>query len=132
MTIRALPVNSSAPPTTTRMRPSENTIPASSRTIPQGRMPTAPAVTVVAKTAPRAMKAPASTASTNVLTGSMAALRTPICSALAAISAGIRASSEAEVPRLLVMVHRRSGGLSGAAGGKLPPGPDRHASARAP
>ena len=34
ITIRLLPVNSSAPPTTTSTRPSENTIPASSRETP--------------------------------------------------------------------------------------------------
>src|SRR3990172_3064974 len=45
------------------------------------------------KMAPRAMNAPARMARTNMLTGLRCAFRTPICSALAAISAGISASN---------------------------------------
>ena len=47
-----------------------------------------PAVTVVAKIAPSAMKAPASTESANVFAVDMPALTTPTCSALRAISTG--------------------------------------------
>ena len=52
-----------------------------------------PAVTVVAKIAPSAMNAPASTASANVFAVDMPALTTPTCSALRAISTGGSASS---------------------------------------
>src|SRR5262249_9529073 len=87
------PVNSSAPPTTTSTRPSEKTSPADNRTSPYGIAPEVPAVTVVEKTAPRAMNAPANTPSTNILVGSMLAFLTPISSALTAISAGNNESS---------------------------------------
>src|SRR6516164_664779 len=88
ITIKLFPVNSSAPPTTTRIRPSENTKPARSRTTPKGTDPAVPATTVLENTAPSAMNAPASTASTNTLAASMPAFLTPIASAFAAISAG--------------------------------------------
>ena len=53
------PVNSSAPPTITRISPSEKTMPARRRATPQGSSP-APVNTTVMKIAPNAMKAPAS------------------------------------------------------------------------
>ena len=51
MTMRLFPVKSSAPPTTTRIRPRLNATPASTRMAPQGAVP-APASAVVAKTPP--------------------------------------------------------------------------------
>ena len=51
-----------------------------------------PALTVVAKIAPSAMNAPANTASANMFTHFKFALRTPNCSAFAAMSAGNKAS----------------------------------------
>ena len=102
ITIRLLPVNSSAPPTTTRIRPKLKTSPIRIRTKPVGQVVLTvasapvvinePAPTVVAKIAPSAMKAPASTASANIVTFAMCALRTPISSALTAIAGGSRAS----------------------------------------
>ena len=59
ITIRLLPVKSSAPATMTRIRPSENASPPRRRRTPNGTS-APPAVTVVAKIAPSAMKAPAS------------------------------------------------------------------------
>jgi hypothetical protein len=57
MTMRLFPVKSSAPPTTTRTRPTLNATPARTRMAPQGADPT-PAIAVVAKTPPSAMKVP--------------------------------------------------------------------------
>jgi hypothetical protein len=74
ITIKLLPVNSSAPPSTTRIKPSPNTMPAKSRLTPNGMTPSAPAMTVVANIAPSAMKAPASTASAIRLSTSSRAL----------------------------------------------------------
>ncbi len=95
--IRLLPVKSSAPATTTRIRPRQNTSPPNNFVIPKGSTPAVPAVTVVAKTAPRAINAPARTASKNVLMASMFALFNPTCSALTAIAGGSRASKVGSV-----------------------------------
>ena len=97
MASRLLPVNSSAPPTITRIRPSENASPAAIRTKPYGTTPALPAATVVAKAAPSATNAPASTASTNVGNSPATALRAPTSLALAAISDGRRASRRASL-----------------------------------
>jgi len=108
MTIRLLPVKSSAPATTTRMRPSEKVTPAMSRVAPKGRS-AVPAVAVVAKIAPRAMKAPARTASASVAGVESPAFVTPTSSAFLAMSCGGSASSpicvnEPSIPP--VSVHR--------------------------
>ena len=92
MTISVLPVNSSAPPTMIRIKPRQNTTPDSSRLIPNGSTPSAPASTVVANMAPSAMKAPPSTASVSRPTTSIRVFCTPIASALRAISGGSSAS----------------------------------------
>ena len=64
MTIRLLPVNSSAPATTTSISPSENPTPANSRVVPN---PSPECVAmIVAKIPPSAMKAPASPADPRV------------------------------------------------------------------
>src|SRR5688572_8445919 len=89
--MRLLPVKSSAPATTTRIRPSENATPPSRRSTPNGTSDP-PAVTVVAKMAPRAMKAPARTESASVSAVDISALPTPTCSAFRAISRGGSAS----------------------------------------
>ena len=91
ITMSMLPVNNSAPPTTTRMRPSEKLRPPMSREIP-GASPV-PAVTAVENTAPREMNTPPSTASANRRGNGSAALATPTVSARSAISAGSNASS---------------------------------------
>ena len=85
-------MKSSAPATTTSISPSENASPPRRRSTPNGTS-APPAVTVVAKIAPSAMNAPASTASANVFAVDMPALTTPTCSALRAISTGGSASS---------------------------------------
>ena len=85
-------MKSSAPATTTRIRPSENATPPRRRTTPNGTS-ALPAVTVVAKIAPSAMKAPARTDRANVLAVDMPHLTTPTCSAFRAISTGGSASS---------------------------------------
>src|SRR5262249_53721224 len=108
-TIRLLPVNSSAPATTTRIRPSENVNPVSSRATPYG-MALPPAPVVVANAAPSAMNAPASTASTNVVTTPAPAFATPTRSAFTAISGGGRAS------RSPTMVRRIATGARGGIG----------------
>ena len=102
ITIRVLPVNNSAPPTMTRISPSENTSPANKRPTPYGRP--SPASTVVANRAPKPMNAPASAASTKVASVSALAFRTPTCSARAAICGGRRASNE--LASLLTPQHR--------------------------
>src|SRR5262245_40216675 len=94
--MRLLPVKSSAPATTTSTRPSEKAIPASRRTTPKGRSPP-PAATVVEKTAPSAMNAPASTPSVSVVRAESPAFASPTASALRATSGGGSASSPAEV-----------------------------------
>ena len=87
---KLLPVNSSAPATTTRIRPSENASPPSNRVTPK---PSSESVTTTRKnTAPSEMKAPASTASTSTLSRSAVALATPTDSTRAAISLGDQAS----------------------------------------
>src|SRR5512139_3037779 len=104
MMIRLLPVNNSAPPTTTRINPRLNAKPANSRAKPVGQIVVRvvgvsgvveaklPELSVVAKIAPSEINAPASTASANMFTHFRLALRTPSCSALAAMSAGNNAS----------------------------------------
>src|SRR5215471_6885783 len=52
-----------------------------------------PALTVVAKIAPKAMKAPANTLSTRTVSWSMEARRTPLSSARTAMAAGMIASN---------------------------------------
>jgi hypothetical protein len=84
MTIRLLPVKSSAPPTTTSTRPRLKTTPASTRMDPEGESP-APARATVKKTAPSAMKAPARTLRTESAERSKAAFRAPASSARSAI-----------------------------------------------
>jgi hypothetical protein len=91
ITIRLLPVKSSAPPTTTSTRPSAKTRPPSARTGPPG--PEIPASTVVANMPPSPMKAPPSTARANSVTASRRVLAAPISSALRAISGGSNAST---------------------------------------
>ena len=91
ITIRVLPVNSSAPLTTTRIRPRLNTSPPSSLEIPGASV--ASDVTTCEKFAPSAMNAPASTPSGTSLRRGSAAFITPTCSALAAMSAGRSASN---------------------------------------
>ena len=105
ITIMLLPVNNSAPPTTTRMRPTENTTPMSNRVNPYGMsavrawipsldtISMLPAPTVVAKIAPNEMNAPAITLRTNTVKGSADALLTPLCSAMRAIDDGMTASN---------------------------------------
>ena len=73
-------MKSSAPATTTRMRPSEKVNPARSRVTPNARSEV-PAVTVVAKSAPSAMNAPARTASAKTFGAARAAFATPMSSA---------------------------------------------------
>ena len=94
MTIRLLPVNSSAPATTTAMRPRQKTRPPNSLTRPKP-MPAAdkPVVTIVAKIAPHAIKAPASTARANMVGVLSSALATPTLSMRLAIFAGGNASN---------------------------------------
>ena len=91
MTIRLSPVNSSAPPITTRIRPSEKTTPPATRIRPKGADPP-PVIVTVMKIAPKAMKAPARTARVFRDSASFAALAAPIASHRSAISGGISAS----------------------------------------
>src|SRR5688572_5730106 len=107
MTIKLLPVNNSAPPTITRTSPNENVSPITRRLTPYPTVSCIPAPTVVAKTAPREMKAPARTARTNVRTASTPALRTPASSAFSAISAG---NNESRFKWVLLVI-RRSGDI---------------------
>src|SRR5262245_30634537 len=100
MTSRLLPVNSSAPPTTTSTRPRLKTTPARTQAGPAGDI-VVPVRATVANTPPSAMKAPASTASARVRGASMVALRTPTSSARRAISAGRSASKLAPSPPTL-------------------------------
>ena len=87
-------MKSSAPATTTRMRPSEKVRPASKRVTPKASS-AEPAVVVVAKTAPSAMKAPARIARTNSFDVASDAFAVPISSALAAMAGGGSASKPA-------------------------------------
>jgi hypothetical protein len=75
-------------------------------------IPAAPALTVVAKIAPRLINAPASTASTNKLTPSSAAFFTPICSAFAAISAGSSASMRISLLGVIAHTPKRKADFS--------------------
>src|SRR3954447_24183904 len=84
ITIRLFPVNSSAPPTTTRMSPTEKTSPVNSLPTPyDGRAE--PALTVVENRAPNEITAPARPLSTGRVGGSIDTLRAPFSSARAAI-----------------------------------------------
>jgi hypothetical protein len=84
----------SAPPTITRISPKENASPASRRPSPYGMVELPPVSTVVENIAPSAIKAPASTARTNVSRPRIHALLSPTCSARPAISRGNSASNE--------------------------------------
>ncbi len=86
ITINALPVKSSAPPTTTRISPSAKATPPSTRCGPKPG--SAPAIAMHQKAAPKPMKAPASRASVAIRCRGSAALTTPAVSISAAISAG--------------------------------------------
>jgi hypothetical protein len=91
--MRLSPVNSSAPPITTRISPSANTVPPSKRVTPKGRASPLPVVIVtVIKIAPKAMKAPARTASAKSVMVSRPAFCTPTLSANTAMSCGIKGS----------------------------------------
>jgi hypothetical protein len=83
-------VNSSAPATTARIRPSEKPTPASKRVGPKPNSDPVPIV--IAKTPPSAMKAPATTPSTKVVTTGAVALATPRVYTRKATSAGDWAS----------------------------------------
>ena len=86
MTIRLLPVNSSAPAMTTRTRPSEKATPPSTRVRPK---PSAAPVTVSVKyMPPKAMNTPANRPRMTVSRAGSCALRTPTFSTSWAISAG--------------------------------------------
>ena len=87
MTISVSPVNSSAPPIITRIRPSENTSPANSRATPHGNA-SAPLRTTVENNPPKAINAPASTPRTSKANASRLALATPTFSQACAISGG--------------------------------------------
>jgi len=87
MTIRQLPVNSSAPATTTRISPVEKIKPPSSRAGPKPRP--APAMAAVKPAAPRAMKAPARNDRVAKGTAANAALLTPASSMRFATSTGL-------------------------------------------
>jgi hypothetical protein len=86
MTTRLLPVNSSAPPTTTSTSPRENANPASIRPGPNPKE--LPVRASVENMAPNAMNAPASTPSARVGTAGRVAFLTPICSTSSATWAG--------------------------------------------
>src|SRR5205809_5123214 len=88
MLINALPVNNSAPPTTTKTSPRQNTIPASRRARPKGNTPAVPALTVVEKMAPRAINAPARMARVRSDQKGRQHFRAPTSSARFAISGG--------------------------------------------
>src|SRR6185369_16407968 len=92
MLIRALPVNNSAPPTMTSTKPKQNTTPLTKREMPNGSAPAVPALTVVEKTAPRAIKAPAKTAKVKSGQNGKRHLLAPTSAARLAISCGSRAS----------------------------------------
>jgi hypothetical protein len=92
--MRLFPVNSSAPPTTTRIRPSENARPPRMRAGPNGSGSPVDVVAMVERTAPNAMNAPASTPRTNVRTKGIAAFAAPTSSAFASMAGGSRASSD--------------------------------------
>jgi predicted PurR-regulated permease PerM len=80
--------------TMTRMRPRQNTTPATSLVRPNGRAPGTPAVTVVEKMAPSAIKAPAKTAKVKSGQNGRRHLRAPTSAARVAMSAGSKASKK--------------------------------------
>ncbi len=86
MATRLLPVKSSAPATTTSIRPSEKVIPPMTLVGPRPRPLSVMAR--VAKAAPTPMKAPASTERAMVLENDSRALATPRSRTLPAISSG--------------------------------------------
>ena len=91
-TMRALPVNSSAPQHSTSSRPRQNNRPPSTRCTPNGRV--ASPRNIPKNAPPNAMNMPANTASTNVRETGVATLPSATASALASIAAGARASGD--------------------------------------
>ena len=87
MTIRLLPVNSSAPATTTSSSPSENTIPPTSRCAANPRL--ASLATRVNISAPSPMKAPAITPSSADVDHGKRVFCTPTVRTRSAIWAGV-------------------------------------------
>ncbi len=91
--IKLLPVNNSAPATTTAMSPRQKVMPPKSLMKPKPiPAPVKPVVVTVKKIAPLAIKAPANIARTNMVHPSRFALSTPTFSIRRAISGGGKAS----------------------------------------
>jgi hypothetical protein len=86
ITRKLLPVNNSAPATATRMSPRENASPPSTRV--SAKPSDASLATSVKYSAPKLMKAPASTPSIAIVRSGSAALTMPMFSIFSAISFG--------------------------------------------
>jgi hypothetical protein len=112
-------VNSSAPPTTTRIRPRLKASPPSARIAPHDAA-LAPAHAVVAKTPPSAMKAPASTARAKVLKTSIEAFCTPTSSARRAIAVGSSASRRSGMSVIRESPQAAKGSLHTSSEGSVP------------
>ena len=105
--IRLLPVNSSAPATTTRIRPRLKERPPSRRAGPKPR--SLPVITTRNRKAPSEMKAPASTESTNRVSASVRAFATPARATSCAISRGAWASVSGGVVSMRACYRARTG-----------------------
>ena len=86
ITRKLLPVNNSAPATATRISPSENASPPSTRV--SAKPSEASLATSVKYSAPKPMKAPASTPSMNIVRSGRLAFTMPMFSTFSAISFG--------------------------------------------
>ena len=96
MTINTSSVEICTPPMSTRLRPSAKTSPATTRAMLNGKTPSAPVNTTVAKIAPNAMNPPPRTLRDSRGIASCPALATPSPPAFSAISGGSRPSMAAK------------------------------------